>query len=122
MYVELTGEGCLEYDGQSANNIEIALPETVFGTTVLANQTYNIAISANGSTAVKFSTVSTSDSKQRAYIDEIKVVNAATNGIRSFETAVNDNKVYDLQGREVKAPGMGIYIVNGKKVVLTSVR
>ena len=122
MYVELTGEGSLEYNGQSANKIEIALPETVFGTTVLANQTYNIAISANGSTAVKFSTVSTSDSKQRAYIDEIKVVNAGTNGIRSFETAVNDNKVYDLQGREVKAPGKGIYIVNGKKVVLTSVR
>ena len=122
LYVELTGEGSLEYDGQSANKIEIALPETVFGTTVLANQTYNIAISANGSTAVKFSTVSTSDSKQRAYIDEIKVVNAGTNGIRSFETAVNDNKVYDLQGREVKAPGKDIYIVNGKKVVLTNAR
>ena len=112
----------MEYNGQSANKIEIALPETVFGTTVLANQTYNIAISANGSTAVKFSTVSTSDSKQRAYIDEIKVVNAATNGIRSIETAVNNNKVYDLQGREVKAPGKGIYIVNGKKVVLTNAR
>ena len=122
MYVELTGEGSLEYDGQSANKIEIALPETVFGTTVLANQTYNIAISANGSTSVKFSTISTSDSKQRAYIDEIKVVNAATNVIRSVETAVNSNKVYDLQGREVKAPGKGIYIVNGKKVVLTNAR
>lgn len=112
----------MEYNGQSGNKVEIALPETVFGTTVLANQTYNIAISANGSTSVKFSTISTSDSKQRAYIDEIKVVNAATNGIRSVETAVNSNKVYDLQGREVKAPGKGIYIVNGKKVVLTNAR
>ena len=102
--------------------MEIALPETVFGTTVLANQTYNITISANGNTSVKFSTISTSDSKQRAYIDEIKVVNSSTDGIRSIETVRNDNKVYDLQGREVKAPGKGIYIVNGKKVVLTSAR
>ena len=31
-------------------------------------------------------------------------------------------KVYDLQGWEVKAPGKGIHIVNGKKVVLTNAR
>ena len=37
-------------------------------------------------------------------------------------TLRNNNKVYDLQGREVKAPGKGIYIVNGKKVVLTNAR
>ena len=122
LYVELTGEGNMEYNGQSVNKIEIVLPETVFGTTVLANQTYNITISANGNTGVKFSTISTSDSKQRAYIDEIKVVNAGTNGIRSIETLRNNNKVYDLQGREVKAPGKGIHIVNGKKVVLTNAR
>ena len=57
-----------------------------------------------------------------AYIDEIKVVNSSTDGIRSIETVRNDNKIYDLQGREVKAPGKGIYIVNGKKVVLTNAR
>ena len=37
-------------------------------------------------------------------------------------TLRNNNKVYDLQGREVKAPGKGVYIVNGKKVVLTNAR
>ena len=37
-------------------------------------------------------------------------------------TLRNNNKVYDLQGREVKAPGKGIHIVNGKKVVLTNAR
>lgn len=37
-------------------------------------------------------------------------------------TLRKNNKVYDLQGREVKAPGKGIYIVNGKKVVLTNAR
>lgn len=39
-----------------------------------------------------------------------------------IETLRNNNKVYDLQGREVKAPGKGIHIVNGKKVVLTNAR
>ena len=39
-----------------------------------------------------------------------------------IETLRNNNKVYDLQGREVKAPGNGIYIVNGKKAVLTNAR
>ena len=39
-----------------------------------------------------------------------------------IETLRNNNKVYDLQGRQVKAPGKGIYIVNGKKVVLTNAR
>ena len=37
-------------------------------------------------------------------------------------TLRKNNKVYDLQGREVKAPGKGIYIVNGKKAVLTNAR
>ncbi|MBQ7513191.1 MAG: hypothetical protein IJS95_02235, partial [Prevotella sp.] len=31
---------------------------------------------------------------------------------------VNDNSWYDLQGRRVAQPKKGLYIVNGKKVVL----
>ena len=31
--------------------------------------------------------------------------------------ATNDNRVYDLQGRQVKAVKKGIYVVNGKKVI-----
>ena len=29
-----------------------------------------------------------------------------------------DDKVYDLQGRRVANPSNGIYIVNGKKVIM----
>ena len=35
----------------------------------------------------------------------------------SFVEATNDNRVYDLQGRQVKAVKKGIYVVNGKKVI-----
>ena len=31
---------------------------------------------------------------------------------------VNDNSYYDLQGRKVTKPTKGLYIVNGKKVII----
>ncbi|MBQ8656046.1 MAG: hypothetical protein IJ527_03180 [Prevotella sp.] len=42
-----------------------------------------------------------------------------TTAIQNIERAtVNDNRYYTLDGREVKNPTKGIYIVNGKKVVI----
>ena len=42
-----------------------------------------------------------------------------TTGINSvLRDALNDGKVYDLNGRQVEKPGKGVYIVNGKKVVI----
>lgn len=38
--------------------------------------------------------------------------------IKSFATDVNEDTVYDLQGRRVNGVKQGLYIVNGKKVVL----
>ena len=44
---------------------------------------------------------------------------AETTGIRDVRPSVQSREdiIYDLQGRRVKNPGRGIYIVNGKKVV-----
>lgn len=40
-------------------------------------------------------------------------------GINSvLRDALNDGKVYDLNGRQVEKPGKGVFIVNGKKVVI----
>ncbi len=46
-------------------------------------------------------------------------VSGQTTGITEIIDTPNvkDNKVYDLQGRLVKNPANGIYIVNGKKVI-----
>ena len=41
----------------------------------------------------------------------------AVKGVSSV-TAVTDNTYYDLQGRRVENPGKGLYILNGKKVVI----
>ena len=43
----------------------------------------------------------------------------AATGIKNVETETKeDNKIYDLQGRQVTNPHKGIYIVNGKKRVI----
>ena len=39
-------------------------------------------------------------------------------GIANINVNDNDNRYYDLQGRRVAAPQKGLYIVNGKKVVM----
>lgn len=40
------------------------------------------------------------------------------NGIETVSTTASDQNVYDLQGRRVAQPQKGLYIVNGKKVVV----
>ncbi len=45
------------------------------------------------------------------------VVEGETTGIKAIET-VADKNVYDLQGRKVAAPQKGLYIINGKKMIV----
>ena len=44
------------------------------------------------------------------------------NSLAGMKTVLNENlqseQVYDLQGRMVTAPTKGLYIVNGKKVII----
>jgi hypothetical protein len=49
---------------------------------------------------------------------ELKIViDGETTGIKALETAADKN-VYDLQGRKVAAPTKGLYIINGKKMIV----
>lgn len=45
------------------------------------------------------------------------VVEGEATGIKAIETAADKN-VYDLQGRKVAAPQKGLYIINGKKMIV----
>lgn len=46
-------------------------------------------------------------------------VDGQTTGIKAIDKLTNDNSaIYDLQGRRVATPTRGLYIVNGKKVVV----
>ncbi|MGM9776879.1 MAG: hypothetical protein ACI3ZD_00880 [Prevotella sp.] len=118
LYLEVVGNGKLTYDKQSAQKIEIKLPASEAGKTSLAAQQYSVAISgASGNISLKFSTISSSDSKQRAYLDEIKVVSGINTAISVISVPQNTSTAYDLLGRSVKSNAKGIRIVNGKKVL-----
>lgn len=120
LHVEIIGEGKLTYAGQTAQSITIDLPESEAGVTSLAAQSYSIALSeTSGDVRIKFSTESSSDQKQRAYLDEIKVVAGITSSIENLTTASKSAVVYDLSGRRTTVTGKGVYIINGKKVMVT---
>ena len=39
-------------------------------------------------------------------------------GINAIRMEAENGKVFDLNGRQIKTPGKGVYIINGKKVVV----
>ncbi len=41
-----------------------------------------------------------------------------TTGIQNIERTINDNQYYTLDGRRVAEPTKGLYIINGKKVII----
>ena len=45
------------------------------------------------------------------------IIDGEATGIKAIET-VADKNVYDLQGRKVAAPTKGLYIINGKKMIV----
>ena len=118
LYVEVVGEGKLTYQDQTDRQIAINLPMSEAGVTSLAAQPYSVKISeTSGDISIKFSTISSSDSKQRAYLDEIKVVDDTNTAITTLSAEKKDAQIYDILGRKVNATGKGLYIIDGKKIV-----
>ena len=118
LYVEVVGEGKLTYQDQTDRQIAINLPMSEAGVTSLAAQPYSVKISeTSGDISIKFSTISSSDSKQRAYLDEIKVVDDTNTAITTLSAEQKDAQIYDILGRKVNATGKGLYIIDGKKIV-----
>ena len=102
----------------TAQKIAIQLPASEAGVTSLAAQQYSVAISdAKGDISLKFSTISSSADKQRAYLDEFKVVKNTNTAISAISAEKTTAATYDLLRRSVKNGSKGICIVNGKKVI-----
>ena len=49
---------------------------------------------------------------------DITIVGSYTSGINAIRMEAENGKVFDLNGRQVKTPGKGVYIINGRKVVI----
>lgn len=81
---------------------------------------YNVTITANGNVKTTFKA-----SKLRFFLDEVKVTNASTSGIREIEGSRSSSIVayYTLGGIQVTVPSSGIYLARYadgtiKKVVI----
>ena len=48
----------------------------------------------------------------------LELVFSDATAIGSVNVDVNANQIYDLQGRRVKTPSKGVYVVDGKKVII----
>lgn len=127
------GDYQVEYSTSTScytNLLKGVLTETTIGTTSGKNTNY---VLANGSHGTGFYPLSQSGTLAagKAYLQLPTSVSSAKGISMSFEdetTGICDNyeveimnsdtAVYDLQGRKVKNPSKGLYIVNGKKVVI----
>ena len=108
---------------------------------VIASQTYTPTFNFGGKVNTKFSSITAqslefditkrdnyvvaiyADAKRHADFVigqlNINIKKFDTTGIESIEnTPAADNTIYDLQGRKVTEPAKGLYIVNGRKVVI----
>lgn len=75
--------------------------------------TFTVNMSGAGNAKIVFTPT------KRFFLDEVLVVDSNATGITTTNSeAVTDNLYYDLQGRRVMNPTRGLYIVNGKKVIL----
>lgn len=125
--ISLSGEAKLTFRAgawNSANKDGEKLSLTVSGGTISPKSftmtkgeftDFEATITSNdGAITITFET-----EKGRFFLDEVLVVDSNATGITTTNSeAVTDNLYYDLQGRRVMNPTRGLYIVNGKKVIL----
>lgn len=108
--------------GDEDCSLVLSVNETILGSIDLANNQwteYTIEITGNGNTTLKFQPTT-----KRFFLDEVKVANPATTAIRELKLPQRREPegIYTLDGRYLgsdrTALSRGIYIVNGKKMVI----
>ena len=80
--------------------------------------TYEATVTGNGWVTITFAS-----QKGRFFLDEVAVIDPTTTGIFENEALRMKNEesataVFDLQGRRVTQPTKGLYIVNGRNVLI----
>ena len=95
----------------------VTLSQSEFTMTNNEWTSFTVTLTGTGTIRLKFTPA------KRFFLDEVLVVaNSSEVGIDATLNdnvgKINANVIYDLQGRRVEHPTKGIYIVNGKKVVI----
>ena len=73
---------------------------------------------SSGNTTIKGTRAYLKAKTDNARIAEFSIGEGETTGISTIATQKEDNAAYDMQGRRVETLKKGVYVVNGKKVVV----
>jgi hypothetical protein len=108
---------------RSANKNIAKLPQKSNNFYVVSSEGYNQAL--NDGQIIHFTSQEYRDFGKRYADKMIEVLGNALNpvasistGISSQPTVINDNRIYNLNGQQVKSMEKGIYITNGRKVIM----
>ena len=111
-------------DGQSINNVvlNVSSDHSLYWKMVDAN-TYRVVVYSMTNAAFRANsdnlfTVFMTGSQNATISNELLIKADGTTGIDAIRRETENGKVYDLNGRQVKNPRKGVYIINGRKVVV----
>ncbi|MDY3848214.1 MAG: hypothetical protein SOZ58_07845 [Prevotella sp.] len=94
------------------------------GITAIEGTEFTVTLSSSESINVKVDGTYVPANTEGKYVftvnkaTAVEILDPTTDGINSINAAANDGKIYNLQGVEVKKMSRGMYIKNGKKVVV----
>ena len=110
-------------DGQSISNVvlNVSSDHSLYWKMVDAN-TYRVVVYSMTNAAFRANsdnlfTVFMTGSQNATISNELLIKADGTTGIDAIRTEAENGNVYDLNGRQVKTPRKGVYIINGRKVV-----
>ena len=111
-------------DGQSINNVvlNVSSDHSLYWKMVDAN-TYRVVVYSMTNAAFRANsdnlfTVFMTGSQNATISNELLIKADGTTGIDAIRTEAENGNVYDLNGRQVKNPRKGVYIINGKKMIV----
>ena len=111
-------------DGQSINNVvlNVSSDHSLYWKMVDAN-TYRVVVYSMTNAAFRANsdnlfTVFITGSQNATISNELLIKADGTTGIDAISTEAENGNVYDMNGRQVKTPRKGVYIINGKKVMV----
>ena len=111
-------------DGQSINNVVLngSSDHSLYWKMIDANTcrvvVYSMTNAAFRANSDNLFTVFMTGSQNANISNELLIKADGTTGIDAIRTEAENGNVYDMNGRQVKTPRKGVYIINGKKVMV----
>jgi hypothetical protein len=132
LYKKTEGEGTLHFDNRASSSTDVSANLLKAGTGAAVSAEggktkYVLSVADGKAVFKKINETAATVVKDKAYLEFDGDVSAPqfyldgdVTGIQAIESqkVAMDNKFYNLAGQQVAAPTKGLYIVNGKKVII----